>query len=214
MDINTFKKIFKTLEKNARTHSAPVDGLKASHQNKPFHILISALISTRTQDKTTAIVCKKLFKKIKSFKELERIDESELERLVYPAGFYRVKARNLKKIARLINNDFGGKLPEEREKLMMLPGVGRKVANLVLSSAFGKNAICVDIHVHRISNRLALVATKKPEETEHELMRLIPKRYWRKLNHILVSFGQRICKPVAPLCEQCPVEKWCPKINV
>ncbi len=214
MDLVTFKKIFKVLIKNSKLHLAPVDKLDATRGDKPFHILLAALISTRTQDKTTMLVCKKLFRRLKSFKDIEAISLKELERLVYPVGFYRVKARNLKKLAKIINKEFAGKIPDEFEKLMTLPGIGRKVANLVLSSAFGKPAICVDVHVHRISNRLGLVSSSKPEETEAELMRILPKAYWSKLNHIFVSFGQRICKPISPRCDECPIERWCPKINV
>ena len=188
---------------------APIVKLIAQKRKDPLSALLCALLSTRTRDETTAEVCKRFLQRVKDPQDLLEIDQEELEKLIYPVGFYRNKARQLKELAKQLVEDFGGKVPDSLENLLKLKGVGRKVANIVLSEGFGKPAIAVDVHVHRISNRWGLVKTKTPEETEEALMKVVPREYWRDYNRLLVAFGQTICKPVKPKCGECPINKWC-----
>ncbi len=177
--------------------------------NDPFQVLISTVLSLRTKDEITYPTARKLFETCKTPEDFLRIPLEKLEKIIYPVGFYRTKARNIKKIAEIIIKEYGGKVPDNIEELTKLPNVGRKVANLVLSVSYGKDVICVDTHVHRISNRLGLVKTKTPEETEFKLMEVIPKKYWRDLNYLMVGFGQVICKPVKPNCKVCKLKGIC-----
>ncbi len=188
---------------------APIVGLMAQKSGDPFKTLICALLSTRTKDETTAKVCERFFEKVKNYEDILKKDLSELESLIYPVGFYRNKARQLKELAKVVLEKFGGKVPDKREELLKLPGVGRKVANLVLVDAFKKPAICVDAHVHRISNRWGLIKTKTPEETERELEKVLPVEYWLDYNKLLVAFGQTTCKPMNPKCQECKVNGYC-----
>jgi len=177
--------------------------------NDPFQVLISTVLSLRTKDEITYPTAKKLFEICKTPEDFLNISLEELEKIIYPVGFYKTKARNIKKIAEIIIKEYGGKVPDNIDELIKLPNVGRKVANLVLSVSYGKDTICVDTHVHRISNRLGLVKTKTPEETEFRLMEIIPKKYWKDLNYLMVGFGQVICKPVKPKCEVCKLKEIC-----
>lgn len=193
---------------------APVAHLDKCRIDNPFETLVATILSSRTLDRTTAAACKKLFSVARKPDDLKRIPLAKLEKLIYPVGFYRVKARQLKALPAALNNLFGGRIPNTAEELMRLPGVGRKTANLVAASAFDRDEICVDVHVHRISNRLGLVHTKKPLETEMALQGIIPKKYWRELNHLLVAFGQTVCRPVRPKCNECPIRQYCRRVNV
>ncbi len=204
-------KVIEILEKNYESWEAPVVTLVAQHTNDPFRVLVCALLSTRTRDETTAQVCKRLFERVKGPQDILRMPQDELERLIYPVGFYRNKARQLKELSKKLIEEHRGRVPSSREELLRLPGVGRKVANLVLSDGFGVPAICVDTHVHRITNRWCLIKTRTPEQTERELMKVLPKEYWIVLNRLLVAFGQRICTPLKPRCDVCPVESFCGK---
>lgn len=159
--------------------------------NNPYKTLISTLMSSRTNDDTTIIAAQRLFKKAPSIKKLQRLKQEEIEKLIYPVGFYKTKAKQIKKLASIIVTEYNGKVPSTREELMRLPGVGRKTANLVLNRAFGKLAIAVDTHVHRISNLLGWVKTKDPEGTERELERILPKKYWKDINRLFVSIGRQ-----------------------
>jgi endonuclease-3 len=143
-----------------------------------------------------------------------RLPAARIARAIYPAGFYRTKARTIKGLCRTLLAEHGGKVPDDLERLLRLKGVGRKTANLVLTVGYGKPGICVDTHVHRISNRLGIVRTKAPEETEFALRRVLPRRHWIPYNDLLVTFGQNLCKPVSPLCSTCPVEDLCPRLGV
>ena len=169
---------------------------------EPFYVLVSGILSTRTKDEVTEEVCKKLFRKVKNPADLSKIPEKELENLIYPVGFYKTKAKTLKKLAKVLIENCGGKIPEKMEELLELPGVGRKVANLVLTLGFGKEGIAVDTHVHRIANRWDYVDTETPEQTEKQLKKKLPKKYWRKINRNLVLFGREICW-VKPRCGIC-----------
>jgi len=178
-------------------------------REKPFKVLISVILSQRTRDENTLIASKKLFSRFDTAKKLANADISEVKKLIKQSGFYNVKARRIKEVSRILLNKYKGKVPHELDELLNLPGVGRKTANCVLVYAFKKPAIPVDTHVHRISNRLGIVKTKSPEQTEHELMRTIPRKYWIDVNELFVKHGQTICSPVKPKCDKCPITKLC-----
>jgi len=214
MDTKTFLKVLEILEKEFPKWNAPVVSLLAEKTKDPYKVLISTIISLRTKDETTAISSKRLFEKADNPYDMVRLSEEEIANLIYPAGFYKNKAKQIKQISKEIIEKYSGKVPDSLEKLLKFKGVGRKTANLVLSEGYGKPAICVDIHVHRICNRLGFVKTKTPEETEKQLMKKVPKKYWKKINKLLVAFGQTICKPVSPFCSKCPVESYCKKAGV
>ena len=177
--------------------------------HNPFHILIATIISQRTKDEVTYTVANKLFAKYPRPKDLKKASDEDIAKLIYPAGFYRQKAKKIKEVARIIDEEYDGKVPDDIDALLKLPGVGRKTANIVLARGFGKKAIAVDVHVHRISNRLGWVHTSTPEETERELMKIIPEKYWGEINSLLVMFGRTICRPVKPKCEICPIKEYC-----
>ncbi|WP_457634835.1 endonuclease III [Persephonella sp.] len=215
MDTATFLKVLDILQKEFPRWNAPVVSLMAKRDHRtPFQILISTIISLRTKDQVTAQASERLFKIAKTPEDILKLSEEEIQKAIYPAGFYKNKSKTIKEIARIIVEKYNGKVPDNLEELLKLPGVGRKTANLVLALSFGKPAICVDIHVHRITNRLGFVKTKNPEETEKQLMEKVPVEHWNRINDLLVAFGQTICKPVSPLCSKCPVEKYCEKVGV
>ncbi len=208
------REVFSILEREYRKWDAPVVTLVAQHSRDPFQVLVCALLSTRTRDETTAKVCRRFLSRVRSPEDLLKIPLEDLERLIYPVGFYRNKARQLKDLAKDLITRFGGKVPDKIEDLLSLKGVGRKVANLVLADGYGIPAICVDTHVHRITNRWGLVRTKTPEQTEKELMRKLPKDLWIPINRLLVALGQRICTPTRPKCDLCPIDRFCKKVGV
>jgi endonuclease-3 len=183
----------------------------ASKTQDPYTILISTILSARTKDENTKQATTSLFSKYKTPQEIADARVEDLERLVYKAGFYRVKAARIKEVSRIIVDDYGGKVPQDYEELKNLPGVGSKTANCVLVYAFKIPAIPVDTHVHRISNRLRWVLTKNPEQTEKKLQQIIPKGEWIRINRLLVRFGQEICVPINPKCDICPITNNCPK---
>lgn len=186
--------------------------LKQLHEAEtggPFSILIGTILSARTKDENTTKVVKRLFKEYKSAKALAKAKVKDVEKIIRSIGFYHVKAKRIVKVASLIITQYNGKVPNDFEELLKLPGVGRKTANCVLVYGFEKPAIPVDTHVHRISNRLGLVKTKSPEDTEFELMKKIPKKYWLEINDTFVMYGQNICKPISPLCNVCKIKKMC-----
>ncbi len=178
----------------------------------PFFVLISTVMSHRTRDDVTYPAAKKLFKRFSTPEEMVIADISEIEALIKDVGFYRVKAGRIKEISGILLEKYNGRVPDDMEALLELPGVGRKTANCVLAHAFLKDALAVDTHVHRISNRLGLVETKAPEETEMELKKIFPQKYWRHINLLLVKLGQNICRPISPRCKICTLDDMCPKI--
>lgn len=206
--------VMEVLKKSYEETPSPSVTLIANTLKKPFNILVSTLISLRTKDQVTLKASKKLFEKVSSFEDIQKISEDEISKLIFPAGFYKTKAKRLKEIAEIIDSKFNGVIPRTMEELLTLPGVGRKTANLVLILGFNQYGICVDTHVHRVSNRFGWVATKTPEKTEFALLEYLPKEYWRIINDYLVSYGQTVCKPVSPLCSKCGLNKVCPKIGV
>ncbi len=183
--------------------------LQEEELGDPFKILIGTILSSRTRDETTTKVVKTLFKRFKNAKELAEGNLEEVKQIIHSIGFYNVKAKRIIEVSQLIVKRFDGKVPNSIEKLLELPGVGRKTANCVLVYGFNKPTIPVDTHVHRISNRIGLVNTKTPEKTEIELNNIINKKYWLRLNNIFVMYGQNICLPVAPKCELCELKKMC-----
>jgi len=209
MDLKTFEKAFKILKKESKNWNAPVVAFMGRNGNDPFKILISTILSLRTKDQITAQASDRLFKVADTPEKILKLSEKEIVKLIYPVGFYRNKAKIIKEISKILVEKFNSKVPDDLETLLSFKGVGRKTANLVLSEGFGKPAICVDVHVHRISNRIGLVKTKSPEETEFKLMDILPKKYWKYINFVLVAFGQTICKPVKPKCKDCPIVKYC-----
>jgi len=205
--------ILKVMKSDPRTKNAPVYAFESSAKNN-FQILVSTTLSARTKDSTSIPIVNRLFKKIKKPEDILKQNPKSLERSLYGIGFYRTKAKYLFGMARILINDFNSKVPDSLEELLSLPGVGRKTANIVLARAFGKNTIGVDVHVHRISNRLGLVKTKKPEETEKQLIKLTPAHLLPKINRTFVAYGQTICKPINPKCDLCKLAEFCPKIGV
>ncbi|HXG14174.1 MAG TPA: endonuclease III [Candidatus Nitrosotenuis sp.] len=178
-------------------------------QGDPFAILIGTILSARTKDENTTKVVRELFSKYKTPKALAAAKVKDVEKIIKPIGFYRVKSRRIIDVAKIIHSKYGDTVPDNLDMLVGLPGVGRKTANCVLVYAFEKPAIPVDVHVHRISNRLGLVKTKTPEETEFELMKRVPQKYWLQINDTFVMYGQNICKPISPMCHACKIKKLC-----
>jgi len=206
--------IIKTLRKTVKSFSDPSVTMVSKRWHSPFLVLISCMLSLRTKDETTIPASERLFKLGATPQAIDKLTISQIEKAIYPVGFYKTKARNIKGICRDLLKKFKGKVPDEIDTLLTFKGVGRKTANLVLTEGFGKPGICVDTHVHRISNRLGYVTTKTPEETEWALRKELPKKFWIEYNALLVMWGQNICRPISPKCSQCVVKKICPKKNV
>lgn len=179
--------------------------------NDPYLVLIGCILSLRTNDKTTYPATLRMLELAKTPEEMTKVAPEVLAKAIYPVGFYENKARQIIELSRQIVEELGGKVPDEIEDLIKFNGVGRKTANLVLAKGYNKPAICVDVHVHRIFNRLGYIKTKNPEETEFALREKLPKKYWLDINTLLVTHGQNICKPQNPKCLECPISKWCAK---
>jgi len=180
----------------------------------PFTVLISCLLSLRTQDKTTYAASERLFQLARDPQTMVGLPVATIEKNIYPVGFYKTKSKNIKEICRILLSLYDGRVPDDLDELMKLPGVGRKTANLVITLGFGKPGICVDTHVHRITNRWGYVQTKTPEQTEMALRQKLPRRYWLTINDLLVAFGQNICKPISPLCSECSIRRFCNRTGV
>jgi endonuclease III len=180
----------------------------------PFRVLVACVISLRTKDEVTAGASARLLARARTPRTMLALEEAEIARLIYPAGFYRVKARQLRAICARLLDAFGGQVPDDVDRLLTLPGVGRKTANLVVAEGFQMPAICVDVHVHRIVNRWGFIRTKTPEQTEMRLRRRLPKAWWIPVNPLLVAFGRTICRPVSPHCSRCPVAGTCRRVGV
>lgn len=210
---NDPESIIRAIRRTVAAGQQPSVSLIAASTPDPFRILVSTIISLRTRDEVTKAASERLFARADTPAAIAALSEETIAKLIYPAGFYRTKAKNIGAAARAIV-ELGGAVPTERERLLELPGVGVKTANLTLSLGYGLPYICVDIHVHRISNRLGWVETKKPEETEADLMVVLPRRHWIEINGLLVAFGQRVCTPQSPRCSICPVVDRCPRIGV
>lgn len=206
--------IMKILVKESKNWNVPVITLIALQDKNPFKVLLSTIISLRTKDEVTIGASKRLFEILKNPKEIENISIEQIEKAIYPAGFYKRKSIQIKDICKRLNLNFNSQVPNNIDTLLTFKGIGRKTANLILTEGFNIPAMCVDTHVHRISNRIGYVTTKNPDETEMELRKKLPLEYWNIYNTILVAFGQHLCKPISPYCSKCPIEKYCYKINV
>lgn len=187
---------------------------KVSRRRDPFQVLVACLISLRTRDEVTDVAAPRLLAVAPTPEALARAPEARIARLIYPAGFYRTKARTLRAVARRLLHDHGGRVPPTLEGLLALPGVGRKTANLVLTLGHGEPGICVDTHVHRVSNRLGFVRTGAPDETEQVLRARLPRRWWIPINDLLVAFGRTVCTPLSPRCSACPARGLCQRVGV
>lgn len=209
-----FREVNSILNEAYKKNNAPSVTLISALKKTPYHILISTLISLRTKDQVTLEASMRLFEKADSIEELAKLSENEIAQLIYPCGFYKTKAARMIEICKILLTTNCGNIPDEIDKLVKLPGVGRKTANLVVILGFNKPGICVDTHVHRISNRIGWVQTKTPEETEFALRKLLPAEYWRTINDYFVSYGQTICTPISPHCSVCKLNTVCHKNNV
>ncbi len=211
----TLEEILRLLRREIKKYQVPVVGVIANNAvDKPFETLISTVLSLRTKDAVTMAASTRLLTRAATPRSISKLSIDDIEKLIYPANFYRTKARSIQKICHILLENYGGQVPNDLEALLTLPGVGRKTANLVLTLGFDAYGICVDTHVHRITNIWGYVATKLPDETEMVLRGKLPKKYWKTYNDILVAFGQNLCVPVSPWCSRCPIESLCPKIGV
>jgi endonuclease III len=212
MDTPAIDKALEILRREIQKWKVPAVGVIADDAvDRPFETLISTILSLRTKDKVTIEASRRLLSAAPDPAAIFRLTEKQIEKLIFPAGFYRTKARNLRETCRILLEQHCGKVPRSMEELLALPGVGRKTANLVLTIGFGDYGICVDTHVHRISNLWGYVETTEPDETEFALREKLPRRHWKTYNDLLVTFGQNLCVPVSPWCSRCPVEKYCEK---
>ncbi|MCE5211210.1 MAG: endonuclease III [Deltaproteobacteria bacterium] len=214
MEDNKINLVIKILKNELEVGEMPIVSHLAENQRDPFVILISTLLSLRTKDEVTAEATERLFALASTPEEMLKVSLDKIAKAIYPVGFYRVKAKNIHHTCRELIERFDSKVPDNLDDLLSIRGVGRKTANLVVSLAYGKDAICVDTHVHRISNRLGYVQTKSPDETEFALRKKLPRRHWIIYNTVMVAFGRKTCKPVSPLCSRCPVNKYCDRIGV
>jgi endonuclease III len=206
-----WKEIIPVLRKAAGSAQTPSVTEIAGNSPDPYRVLVSTIISLRTRDKVTLESSKRLFAAAPDLGSLAALDSGAIAKIIYPAGFYRVKAGQLKRIAEELD---GRGVPSEKSELLALPGVGIKTANLVLGLAFGIPAICVDTHVHRIPNRTGWIETSTPEASEKALEKVLPRKYWIEINTLLVAFGQQVCTPLSPRCGRCPLRSWCGQIGV
>jgi endonuclease III len=205
---------FRRLRRAAKAWPPPIVTAMAQEGASPYEILVAALLSARTLDTVTAAVAPCLFALARTPEEMVQLDKPEIERAVHGVGFGATKAKQILGLSHILLEKYDGRVPDELDRLDELPGVGRKIANLVLTEAFGRLGICVDTHVHRICNRWGYVQTKTPDETEHVLRRQLPKAYWIQINPLLVALGQNVCRPTNPICSVCPIYGFCERVGV
>lgn len=206
--------VISILEKVVTVWATPVVTIVSQRDGGPYKVLVSCILSLRTKDTTTGPASERLFALADTPEKMSGLTVEQIEQAIFPVGFYHTKALNILEISRQIVNDYAGCTPDTIEELLKFKGVGRKTANLVVSLGYGKPGICVDTHVHRICNRWGYVATKIPEETEFSLREILPKKYWLRINNLLVTFGQNLCTPVSPFCSKCPIYQYCIRCNV
>ncbi len=214
MNNDRIDEVFRLLEEAYQKHHVPYVTEVAEKKRDPFKVLISCIISLRTKDETTRESSVRLFKLAENPGGMLKLSKDKIAGAVYPAGFYNVKAENILAISKDLIDRFGGKVPDTIDELLSLKGVGRKTANLVVTLGYGKPGICVDTHVHRISNRFGYVVTKTPDKTEFALREKLPGKYWIRWNDLLVSYGQNICAPISPKCSICCISGLCEKVGV
>ena len=206
--------IVKILKEELDLGEMPIVSHLAQSERDPFVILISTLLSLRTKDEVTAVATDRLFALASTPEAMLKVPQAKIAKVIYPVGFYRNKAQTIHHTCRELIDRFGSKVPDNLADLLSIKGVGRKTANLVVTLAYGKDGICVDTHVHRISNRLGYVETKNPDETEMALRDKLPRKHWIIYNTLLVAFGRKTCKPVSPLCSTCPLSRYCDRVGV
>jgi endonuclease-3 len=206
--------IIRILRKKTRKWDVPIVTQTAEKSCDPFKVLISTVLSLRTQDKTTAKASSRLFELANNPCHMLKLSIKEIEKVIYPVGFYKTKARTILNLCSELVIKYNSIVPDDLDELLKLKGVGRKTANLVITLGYGKPGICVDTHVHRISNRLGYIKTKTPNETEMLLRKKLPRKYWIEYNDLLVSFGQNLCRPISPWCSLCSIERYCDKVGV
>jgi endonuclease III len=210
----TIDRVMGTLRTESASWNAPVVTQMATLSRDPYQVLIACLLSLRTKDETTGPATRRLFALADTPEKMLTLTKAQIEQAIYPVGFYKTKAQTVLDISRELVDKYGGRVPDEIDGLLTFKGVGRKTANLVVTLGYRKPGICVDTHVHRISNRWGYVETQTPEETEMALREKLPPQYWIEINDLLVAMGQTICHPTSPKCSLCPIEKYCAKINV
>jgi endonuclease-3 len=213
MNTTNIRKIISILRKEIIIWQEPIVG-RVARENNPYKVLISTMLSLRTKDSTTDEAFHRLFSLADNPGKMIKIPRDIIEKAIYPVGFYHTKAMNIIKVSRLINDNYNGSVPDTLDTLLTLPGVGRKTANLVLILGFNKMGICVDTHVHRITNRWGYVKTKNPDETEMVLREKLPEKYWKEINNLLVPYGQNLCMPLSPFCSKCRLAGFCERIGV
>lgn len=203
------------MRRTIRQWKVPAVGVIAdAAADRPFETLVSTILSLRTKDAVTGEASRRLLAAAATPAAIASLPETAIARLIYPVGFYRTKARNLRRTCGILVEHYGGAVPRQLEELLKLPGVGRKTANLVVTVGFGDYGICVDTHVHRIANLWGYVETRTPNDTESALRAKLPRRYWKELNDLLVTFGQNLCVPVSPWCSRCPLTGFCPRVGL
>ena len=213
---NTVNPVMRALGRAIETLELPaVEKIAGDSREDPFEVLVATMLSAQTRDPVTAAASARLFRAARTPRAMATLTEQQIEKLIYPVSFYRNKAKHVKEACRILVERFRGRVPDTMEELLLLPGVGRKTANLVLILSFrSRRNICVDTHVHRISNRLGWVRTRTPEETEHALYERTRKRWWPYINLYLVTWGQNVCRPIYPRCGACAIREYCPRIGV
>jgi endonuclease-3 len=214
MNDHDIGKVIRLLEKDFTTWDLPIVSSMAEDRYGPFPILISTILSLRTKDEVTAKATERLLALAATPEDMVKLSEEEIIKAIYPVGFYRNKAKTVLRISRELIERFASRVPDTIEQLLTLKGVGRKTANLVVALGYNKEALCVDTHVHRISNRLGYVKTKNPEETEYALRKKLPLKYWLRYNTLMVAFGRHVCLPVSPFCSRCSIVHYCDRVNV
>jgi len=214
MNDRDIRKVIHLIEKEVAKWELPIVSSLAEEHSGPFPILISTILSLRTKDEVTAKAAERLLALAGTPEEMLKLSEGKIIKAIYPVGFYRNKAKTILHISRELIDRFHSRVPDTIEQLLTLKGVGRKTANLVVALGYNKEGLCVDTHVHRISNRLGYVRTKTPEETEYALRKKLPSVYWLRYNTLMVAFGRHVCVPISPFCSRCPVFAYCNRVNV
>jgi len=213
MDNKTIDAVFEILEEEILRMKEPIVG-RVARDHDPFKVLISTMLSLRTKDSTTDDAFNRLFSLAATPREMVEISQESIAQSIFPVGFYKTKAKNIQEASRILLEKYRGIVPDAMDELLSLPGVGRKTANLVLILGFDKMGICVDTHVHRITNRWGYLSTKTPDETEMKLREILPERYWKRINDCLVPYGQNLCVPISPYCSRCKLIGYCERVNV
>jgi len=216
MNIKDIHEVWYALKEQVKSLDVPwLENMAQISRNRdPFKVLISCILSLRTQDKTTGSASERLFKLASDVKTMSRLPVKTIEKAIYPVGFYKVKSERIKELSKVIVKNYSSRVPDNIDELLKLKGVGRKTANLVITLGYGKPGICVDTHVHRITNRWGFVKTHTPQQTEFALRKKLPKKYWLEINGLLVAFGQGICTPLSPFCSKCSINRFCDKVEI